>query len=53
MPTTRVAALARHGEDARIIAGGQSLGAMLNMRLVTPAVLIDVNRLDALAHHRG
>jgi 2-furoyl-CoA dehydrogenase FAD binding subunit len=42
-------ALARHGEDARIIAGGQSLGAMLNMRLVTPAVLIDVNRLGALA----
>src|SRR5256885_13063156 len=41
-------ALARHGEDARIIAGGQSLAAMLNMRLVTPAVLIDVNRLDAL-----
>jgi 2-furoyl-CoA dehydrogenase FAD binding subunit len=42
-------ALARHGDDARIIAGGQSLGAMLNMRLVTPAVLIDVNRLAALA----
>src|SRR5260221_802165 len=41
-------ALARHGEDARIIAGGQSLAAMLNMRLVTPSVLIDVNRLDAL-----
>ena len=42
-------ALAQYGEEARIIAGGQSLGAMLNMRLVTPSVLIDVNRLDALA----
>jgi 2-furoyl-CoA dehydrogenase FAD binding subunit len=42
-------ALADYGEEARIIAGGQSLGAMLNMRLVTPGVLIDVNRLDALA----
>jgi 2-furoyl-CoA dehydrogenase FAD binding subunit len=41
-------ALAFYGEKARIIAGGQSLGAMLNMRLVTPSVLIDVNRLDAL-----
>lgn len=42
-------ALARYGEEARIIAGGQSLGAMLNMRLVTPSMLIDVNCLDALA----
>lgn len=40
--------LARHGEDARVLAGGQSLAAMLNMRLVTPAILIDVNRLDEL-----
>jgi 2-furoyl-CoA dehydrogenase FAD binding subunit len=43
------AALAAHGEEARIIAGGQSLGAMLNMRLVTPSILIDINRIDALA----
>jgi 2-furoyl-CoA dehydrogenase FAD binding subunit len=42
-------ALAQYGEEARVIAGGQSLGAMLNMRLVTPSVLIDVNRLEALA----
>lgn len=42
-------ALARDGEDARIIAGGQSLAAMLNMRLVRPALLIDINRIDALA----
>ena len=39
------AALAAHGGDGRIIAGGQSLGAMLNMRLVTPKVLIDINRI--------
>jgi xanthine dehydrogenase iron-sulfur cluster and FAD-binding subunit A len=44
-----VAALAEHGEDARVIAGGQSLGAMLNMRLVTPKVLIDINGLADLA----
>lgn len=35
-------ALGRHGADARIIAGGQSLLPMLNMRLAKPAVLIDV-----------
>lgn len=40
--------LARHGEDCRIIAGGQSLAAMLNMRLVTPRVLIDISRLSEL-----
>jgi 2-furoyl-CoA dehydrogenase FAD binding subunit len=41
-------ALARYGDDARILAGGQSLGAMLNMRIVTPGALIDINRLDGL-----
>jgi 2-furoyl-CoA dehydrogenase FAD binding subunit len=40
--------LAEHGADARILAGGQSLGAMLNMRLATPGVLIDISRLDEL-----
>jgi 2-furoyl-CoA dehydrogenase FAD binding subunit len=42
-------ALARHGEEARILAGGQSLGAMLNMRLMRPALLVDINRLDTLS----
>jgi 2-furoyl-CoA dehydrogenase FAD binding subunit len=41
--------LAEHGGDARILAGGQSLGAMLNMRLATPKVLIDIASLDDLA----
>jgi 2-furoyl-CoA dehydrogenase FAD binding subunit len=34
--------LAEHGDDARILAGGQSLMPMLNMRLVRPEVLIDI-----------
>jgi len=34
--------LAAEGEDARILAGGQSLVAMLNMRLARPAVLVDL-----------
>jgi carbon-monoxide dehydrogenase medium subunit len=41
-------ALARHGEEARILAGGQSLMPMLNMRLARPAVLLDVNRIAEL-----
>ncbi len=41
--------LAEHGEDARILAGGQSLMPTLNMRLSQPKLLIDINRLDPLA----
>jgi aerobic carbon-monoxide dehydrogenase medium subunit len=41
--------LARHGDEARLLAGGQSLVPPLNLRLSAPAVLIDINRLDELA----
>jgi 2-furoyl-CoA dehydrogenase FAD binding subunit len=40
--------LARRGDDARILAGGQSLGAMLNMRIVKPAIVVDINRIRGL-----
>lgn len=39
---------AEHGEDAKVIAGGQSLVAALNMRLSTPSVLIDIAGIDGL-----
>ena len=47
--------LRREGGDARIIAGGQSLMPMLNMRLARPKTLIDIMRLGDLARieHRG
>ena len=41
--------LKEEGTDARIIAGGQSLMAMLNMRLAKPRTLIDIMRLSDLA----
>jgi 2-furoyl-CoA dehydrogenase FAD binding subunit len=41
--------LAQEGGDARIIAGGQSLMAMLNMRLAKPRTLIDIMHLSELA----
>jgi 2-furoyl-CoA dehydrogenase FAD binding subunit len=41
--------LARDGGDARVIAGGQSLMPMLNMRLARPKTLIDIMRLPELA----
>ena len=43
-----VALLAEYGDDARILAGGQSLMPMLNMRLAQPAVLIDISQCDDL-----
>jgi len=45
-------ALAKHGDSARILAGGQSLVPMMNFRLVTPEVLIDINRVDGLDYIR-
>lgn len=44
-----IEALAEHGDDARVLAGGQSLVAMLNMRLVTPEVVVDISRVPELA----
>ena len=38
-----------HGEDARILAGGQSLMATLNMRLSAPEILVDIGRVPGLA----
>jgi 2-furoyl-CoA dehydrogenase FAD binding subunit len=43
-----VTLLAEYGDDARILAGGQSLVPMLNLRLVEADALIDVSRVAAL-----
>jgi len=40
--------LARHGGDAKILAGGQSLIPVMNFRLAEPALLIDINRVAEL-----
>ncbi|MDE2629010.1 MAG: xanthine dehydrogenase family protein subunit M [Burkholderiales bacterium] len=40
--------LAEHGDAARLLAGGQTLLATLNMRLSEPAMLIDINAIEAL-----
>src|SRR5215208_5412865 len=44
--------LGEHGEVGKILAGGQSLGPLLNMRLASPEVLIDINRLEELSYIR-
>jgi 2-furoyl-CoA dehydrogenase FAD binding subunit len=43
-----LAVLGEEGAEARILAGGQSFMAMLNMRLARPKVLVDIMRIDAL-----
>src|SRR5215212_10873354 len=43
-----VAALAEHGEDAKVLAGGQSLIPLLRLRLAAPTALVDVGRLAEL-----
>ena len=48
-----LAALSEHGDDAQILAGGQSLMPLLNLRMAGPAILIDIGGLAELkAMHR-
>src|ERR1051325_8210470 len=42
----------QHGEDAKLLAGGQSLMPLLNMRLASPRVIIDMNSLAELDYIR-
>jgi len=44
--------LARHGGDAKVLAGGQSLIPVLNFRLAQPALLVDLNKLAELSFIR-
>ena len=44
--------LAEQGYDAKLLAGGQSLVPAMNFRLVQPAVLVDINRLNELDYVR-
>jgi len=47
-----IAALAEHGDDAKLLAGGMSLLPLMKLRLATPAVLVDVGRVRDLSYVR-
>ena len=47
-----LALLAEHGDAARPLAGGQTLVPMLNLRIATPGILVDLNRIAALSGAR-
>jgi aerobic carbon-monoxide dehydrogenase medium subunit len=44
-----LAVLDKHKDEARVLAGGQSLVPMLNFRLAAPRVLVDINRIASLS----
>ena len=45
--------LAKHGYDAKVLAGGQSLIPMMNFRLAQPSILIDINNIKELSYIRA
>jgi carbon-monoxide dehydrogenase medium subunit len=52
-PTTipeAIALLQQHGEDAKILSGGQSLIPMMKLRIARPAYLVDINRIAGLSY---
>ena len=51
-PASLGEALAASGGDARVMAGSQSLGPMLNLRLAEPASIVDIRTLPELRSHR-
>ena len=44
--------LSRHGDDAKVLAGGQSLVPLMNFRLASPDHLVDLGRIPTLAYVR-
>ena len=47
-----LALAAEHGEDAKYLAGGQSLLPLMKLRFASPAVLIDLGRVTELSYIR-
>lgn len=45
-----IAALAEHGDDAKLLAGGHSLIPLMRFRLATPGVLVDIGRISDLSY---
>jgi len=44
--------LAQYGDEGKVLAGGQSLVPLMNMRLARPAVIIDINRIEGFGDLR-
>ncbi|MFO7194007.1 MAG: FAD binding domain-containing protein, partial [Thermocrispum agreste] len=46
------ALLAEYGDEAKVLAGGQSLVPLLKLRFAAPALLVDLNTVPDLEYHR-
>jgi carbon-monoxide dehydrogenase medium subunit len=44
--------LSAHGDDAKVLAGGQSLIPMVKLRFASPELLVDINNIPGLGYHR-
>jgi carbon-monoxide dehydrogenase medium subunit len=51
-PDHALSLLAEHGDDAKLLAGGHSLLPLMKFRLATPAVIVDIGRLNELSYVR-
>jgi carbon-monoxide dehydrogenase medium subunit len=45
--------LQEHGDEAKVLAGGQSLLPLMKLRFAAPELLVDINNIDGLAYHRA
>jgi carbon-monoxide dehydrogenase medium subunit len=45
--------LNRYGEDAKVMAGGQSLIPLMKLRFAAPELIVDINNVPGLAYHRA
>jgi aerobic carbon-monoxide dehydrogenase medium subunit len=48
-----LAVLRDHAEEAKLLAGGQSLVPLMNLRLAQPSILVDLNRVAGLSYIRA
>ncbi len=48
-----LALLDRHSDNAKVLAGGQSLMPLLNMRLARPSIVVDINQIEELNYVRA
>ncbi len=51
-PEAALDALAEHGDDAKLMAGGHSLIPMMKLRLAVPTVVVDIGRITRLSYIR-
>ncbi|MFC4948806.1 FAD binding domain-containing protein [Pseudonocardia sp. GCM10023141] len=47
-----LALLVQYGDDAKVLAGGQSLVPLMKLRFAAPELLVDINNVPGLGHHR-